>query len=57
MNTVVTKILKMIESTRDSRQGLGTRNYINLYYKMYGEGKKEYIEKVFDSKIKSFYTL
>ena len=57
MNTVVTKILKMIESTRDSQQGLATRNYINLYYKMYGEGKKEYIEKVFDSKIKSFYTL
>jgi len=57
MNTVATKILKMIESTRDSRQGLATRNYINLYYKMYGEGKKEYIEKVFDNKIKSFYTL
>lgn len=57
MNTVVTKILKMIESTRDSRQGLATRNYINLYYKMHGEEKKEYIEKVFDSKIKSFYTL
>ena len=57
MNTVLNKILKMIESTRDSRQGLATRNYINLYYKMYGEAKKEYIEKVFDSKIKSFYTL
>jgi hypothetical protein len=57
MNTVVTKILKMIESTRDSRQGLATRNYINLYYKMYREAKREYIEKVFDSKIKSFYTL
>lgn len=57
MGNIVIKILKMIESTRDSRQGLATRNYINLYYKMYGEGKKEYIEKVFDSKIKSFYTL
>ena len=58
MNTVVTKILKMIESTRDSKQGLATRNYINLYYKMYGEGKKEYIEKVFDSKDKIIlYTL
>ena len=57
MNTVVTKILKMIESTRDSRQGLATRNYIDLYYKQYGESKKEYIEQVFNSKIKSFYTL
>ena len=57
MNNIVSKILKMIESTRDSRQGLATRNYINLYYKMYGEAKREYIEKVFDSKIKSFYTL
>jgi hypothetical protein len=57
MGNIVIKILKMIESTRDSRQGLATRNYINLYYKMYGEGKREYIEKVFDSKIKSFYTL
>jgi hypothetical protein len=57
MNTIVTKILKMIESTRDSRQGLATRNYIDLYYKQYGESKKEYIEQVFNSKIKSFYTL
>jgi len=57
MNNIVTKILKMIESTRDSRQGLATRNYIDLYYKQYGESKKEYIEKVFNSKIKSFYTL
>lgn len=47
----------MIESTRDSRQGLATRNYIDLYYKQYGESKKEYIEQVFNSKIKSFYTL
>lgn len=57
MNTIVTKILKMIESTRDSRQGLATRNYIDLYYKQYGESKKEYIEQVFNNKIKSFYTL
>ena len=57
MNNIVTKILKMIESTRDSRQGLATRNYIDLYYKQYGESKKEYIEQVFNNKIKSFYTL
>ena len=29
MNNVLIKILKMIESTRNSVQGLGTRNYIN----------------------------
>jgi hypothetical protein len=57
MGNIVIKILKMIESTRDSRQGLATRNYIDLYYKQYGESKKEYIEQVFNSKIKSFYTL
>lgn len=57
MNDIVTKILDMINSTSNSKQGLTTRNYINLYYKMYGEDKKEYIEKVFDNKIKSFYTL
>ncbi len=47
----------MIESTRDSKQGLGTRNYIDLYYKQYGTKHKTYIEEVFQSKIKSFYTL
>jgi hypothetical protein len=57
MNNIVTKILRMIESTKDSRQGLVTRNYIDLYYKQYGESKKEYIEQVFNNKIKSFYTL
>ena len=57
MNNIVIKILKIIESTTNSRQGLVTRNYIDLYYKQYGESKKEYIEKVFNSKIKSFYTL
>ena len=57
MNNIVTKILRMIESTKDSTQGLVTRNYIDLYYKQYGESKKEYIEQVFNNKIKSFYTL
>ena len=57
MNSIVNKILKMIESTKDSRQGLVTRNYIDLYYKQYGESKRNYIELVFNNKIKSFYTL
>ncbi len=57
MNSIVIKILKMIESTKDSRQGLVTRNYIDLYYKQYGESKRNYIELVFNNKIKSFYTL
>jgi len=57
MNNIVIKILKIIESTTNSRQGLVTRNYIDLYYKQYGESKKEYIEKVFEHKLRSFYTL
>jgi len=57
MSNILIKILKMIESTRDSKQGLGTRNYIDLYYKQYGTKHKTYIEEVFQSKIKSFYTL
>ncbi len=57
MNNVLIKILKMIESTRNSVQGLGTRNYINLYYKQYGTKHYTYIEEVFNNKIKSFYTL
>jgi|TARA_B110000858_G_scaffold134237_1_gene152591 hypothetical protein len=57
MGNVVTKILKMIESTRDSMQGLGTRRYIDLYYIIYGTSQKKYIEKIFSNKLKSFYTL
>ena len=57
MNNVLIKILKMIESTRNSVQGLGTRDYINLYYKQYGTKHYTYIEEVFNNKIKSFYTL
>jgi len=49
MNSIVIKILKMIESTKDSRQGLVTRNYIDLYYKQYGESKRNYIELVFNN--------
>ena len=47
----------MIDSTQNSVQGIGTRNYIDLYYMQYGTSKKEYIENVFSNKIKSFYTL
>ena len=57
MNTIITKIIKMIDSTQNSVQGIGTRNYIDLYYMLYGTSKKEYIENVFSNKIKSFYTL
>ncbi len=57
MNTIITKIIKMIDSTQNSVQGIGTRNYIDLYYMQYGTSKKEYIENVFSNKIKSFYTL
>ena len=31
MNTIITKIIKMIDSTQNSVQGIGTRNYIDLY--------------------------
>jgi|14BtaG_2_1085337.scaffolds.fasta_scaffold56768_3 hypothetical protein len=54
---VLTKIIKMIDSTQNSIQGLATRNYIDLYYRQFGTSKKEYIETVFRNKIKSFYTL
>ena len=57
MNTIITKIIKMIDSTQNSVQGIGTRNYIDLYYRQFGTSKKEYIENVFSNKIKSFYTL
>ncbi len=57
MNVIATKIIKMIDSTQNSIQGLATRNYIDLYYIQFGTSKKEYIESVFSNKIKSFYTL
>ena len=57
MSNIVTKIIKMIDSTTNSIQGIGTRNYIDLYYIEYGTSKKQYIEEVFNNKIKSFYTL
>jgi hypothetical protein len=57
MNDMITKIIKMIDSTQNSVQGIGTRNYIDLYYRQFGTSKKEYIESVFSNKIKSFYTL
>jgi len=57
MNDTITKIIKMIDSTQNSVQGIGTRNYIDLYYRQFGTSKKEYIESVFSNKIKSFYTL
>ena len=57
MNDMITKIIKMIDSTQNSVQGIGTRNYIDLYYRQFGTSKKEYIDSVFSNKIKSFYTL
>ena len=57
MNSMIIKIIKMIDSTRNPIEGIGTRNYIDLYYRQYGTSKKKYIEEVFNNKIKSFYTL
>ena len=43
MNVIATKIIKMIDSTQNSIQGLATRNYIDLYYIQFGTSKKESI--------------
>jgi hypothetical protein len=57
MRNVLLKVVKMIDTIQNGYHALGTKNYIDLYYKQYGTEKKEFIEKYFDSKVKSLHRL
>jgi len=54
---VINKIVKMIDTMQNGRHALGTRKYIDLYYKEYGSKNKSFLELYFESKLKSLHRL
>jgi len=46
------KLIKVIESIKNETHILGTRRYIDLYYKRYGEKNKGIVELYFNKTIK-----
>jgi hypothetical protein len=52
LEKVMKKLLKVIESTTKLDHIEGTRRYIDLYYKQYGELNKGIIELYFKKQIK-----
>jgi len=57
MRNVLLKVIKMIDTIQTGPHALGTKNYIDLYYKQYGTEKREFIEKYFNSKVKFLHRL
>ena len=53
LKKVMKKLLKVIESTTHLDHISGTRRYIDLYYKQYGDNSKGIIELYFRKQIKS----
>lgn len=51
LEKVMKKLLKVIESTTKIRHIDGTRRYIELYYKQYGEVNKGIIELYFKKQL------
>lgn len=49
---LVRKLIKVIESMKNETHILGTRRYIDLYYKQYGERNRGIIELYFNKTIK-----
>jgi hypothetical protein len=45
--SVLRKVIKVIESTKNRNQLLIAKKYINLYYKMYGKKSKWVVEKYY----------
>ena len=54
---VINKIVKMIDTMQNGMHALGTRKYIDLYYKEYGSTNKSFLELYFESKLKSLHRL
>ena len=53
LEKVIKKLLKVIESTTKLDHIEGTRRYIDLYYKQYGNVNKGIIELYFKKQVKS----
>ena len=52
LEEVMKKLFKVIESASHLNHIEGTRNYIDLYYKQYGEVNKGIIELYFKRQVK-----
>ena len=50
--TLMKKLIRVIESMTNPAHVVGTRNYINFYYRQYGIKNKPIIEMYYNVKVK-----